>query len=299
MNPGMNRSTIALAVICVIALGTACSGDKPASAAQPRDKKEGSVPPRPAVVTTPAQPYRAVNVAAGGKIVGTVQFDGAFPADSVIQMAAVQGGCGQSVVDRRVERSGNRVAGVVVWLTDIREGRPIPLERRFELENEDCVMVPRTQAVVVGGTLNVISADVAMHRSKIVDVASGDVVGIAPFNDNGQVVPFDRLLKKTAQLEVVDELHPWSKAYLVVLDHPYYAVSGKSGDFSIDGIPPGTYRLRAWHPALGLVDQTVAVTASGQANVALKLPGERGDPGEVVPAPPAAPESLRSAPPPR
>lgn len=293
MNPEMNRSRIALAVILVIALGTACSGDKPASAAQPAAKREGSVPPRTPVVATPAQPYRAVNVAAGGKITGTVEFDGAFPADSVIQLTVEQGGCGQSVVDRRVDRTGNRVAGAAVWLTDIREGKPIPLERRFELENEDCVMVPKLQTVVVGGTLNVISADVAMHRNKIIDVATGEVVGIAPFNDNGQVVPFDQLLKKTAELDVVDELHPWSKASLIVLDHPYHAVSGKSGDFTIDGVPAGTYHLRAWHPALGFVDQTVTVGAGGQASVAMKLPGSLGASG-VAPAPAATPESVRS-----
>ncbi len=287
-----------MAVICIIALGSACSSDKPASAAQPREKKEGSVPPRTPVVTTPAQPYRPVNVVAGGKITGTVEFDGVFPSDSAIQLSANQAGCGQSVVDRRVDRSGNRVASAAVWLTDIREGRPIPVERRFELENEDCVMVPRVQVVVAGGTLNVISADVAMHRNKIINVATGEVEAIAPFNDNGQVVPFDRLLKKTAQYEVVCDLHPWSKAYVVVVDHPYYAVSGKSGEFTIDGVPPGTYRLRAWHPALGFVDQTVTVSAGAQANVAMKLPGEQASAG-IVPAPPATPESLRSAPPPR
>lgn len=293
MNPEMNRSKIALAVILVIALGTACSGDKPASAAQPAAKKEGSVAPRPPVVAPPAQPYRAVNVTSGGKITGTVEFDGAFPADSVIQLTVEQGGCGQSVVDRRVDRTGNRVVGAAVWLTDIRQGKPIPIERRFELENDDCVMVPRLQTVVTGGTLNVLSADIAMHRNKIIDVATGEVVGIAPFNDNGQVVPFDQLFKKTAQLEVVDELHPWSKASLIVLDHPYHAVSGKSGDFAIDGIPPGTYHLRAWHPSLGFIDQTVTVSAGGQATVAMKLPGSPGAAG-VSPAPPSTPESLRS-----
>jgi len=294
----MNRSRITLVVTCLLALGTGCSGDKPASAAQPREKKEGSVPPRTPVVAAHAQPYRATNVSSGGKIAGTVQFDGTFPTDSVIQFTTDQAGCGQSVVDRRVERSGNRVAGVAVWLTDIREGRPIPLERRFELENEDCVMVPRLQTVVAGGTLNVISADVVMHRNKIIDVATGEVVGIAPFNDNGQVVPFDQLLKKTAQLEVVDELHPWSKANILVLDHPYHTVTGRSGDFTIDGIPPGTYRLRAWHPALGVADHTLTVSSGAQSNVAVKLPGG-GSPAGVSPAPPATPESLRSAAPPR
>lgn len=291
----MNRSTIALAFTCVIALGTSCSGEKPASAAQPRARREGSVAPRPPVVTPEAQPYRAVNVVAGGKITGTVEFNGAFPADSVIQLAADHPGCGQSVVDRRVERSGNRVAGAAVWLTDIRQGRPIPIERRFELENEDCAMVPRVQAVVAGGTLNVISADVAMHRNKIIDVATGEVEGIAPFNDNGQVVPFDSLLKKPAQLEVVCELHPWTKAYVIVLDHPYYAVSGKAGEFSLEGVPPGAYHLRAWHPALGFVDQPVTVSGGGQTSVAMKLPG--ASPPAAVP--PAIPESIKATSPPR
>jgi hypothetical protein len=69
----------------------------------------------------------------------------------------------------------------------------------------------------------------------------------------------------------------------VVLDHPYFATSGTAGDFSIDGIPPGTYHLRAWHPVLGLVDQTVTVTAGGSANVSMKLPGENA-PGTTAPA---------------
>lgn len=219
-----------------------------------------------------------------GRIAGTVDFDGAFPADTVIQLTSDQTGCGQSVTDHRVERSGNHVAGVAVWLTDIRVGKALPLERRFELENEDCILIPRVQAVLAGGTLDVLSADIAMHTNRIVDVASGELQAFAPFNDNGQVVPFDRLLTKPAELEVTCELHPWTKAYVLVLDHPYFAMTGKGGDFSIDGVPPGTYHLRAWHPVLGLVDQTVTVGGGGVATVAMKLPGEKGSP---LPAPTA------------
>jgi hypothetical protein len=135
-------------------------------------------------------------------------------------------------------------------------------------------MIPRVQAVMTGGTLNVISADIAMHANRIIDVGSGEVQALAPFNDNGQVVPFDKLLTKPAELEINCEIHPWTKAYLVVLDHPYYAVTGKAGDFSIDGIPAGTYHLRAWHPVLGLVDQTVTVAAGGTISASMKLPGE-------------------------
>jgi hypothetical protein len=282
----MNRSIIAFAVLSAVLAGIGCSGEKPASAAQPRKPREGSVAPRQAVITAPAQPYRAISVASPGRIAGTIDFDGAFPADTVVQLTSDQTGCGQSVTDHRVERSGNHVAGAAVWLTDIREGKALPLERRFELENEDCILIPRVQAVLTGGTLDILSADIAMHANRIVDVASGELRALAPFNDNGQVVPFDKLLTKPAELEVTCELHPWTKAYVLVLDHPYFATTGKNGDFSIDGVPPGTYHLRAWHPVLGLVDQTVTVGGGGLATVAMKLPGEKSSALPVPAAPP-------------
>lgn len=292
----MNRSDIAFAVFSVVVLVvTGCSGEKPASAAQPREKREGDVAPRTAVVTTPSRPYREIAVATPGRISGTVEFDGVFPRDSVIQLTSDQTGCGQSVVDRRVDRTGTRVSGVAVWVSDIREGRQLPLERRFELTNEDCVMEPRVQAVLVGGALNVISADVAMHRNRIIDVATGEALALAPFNDNGQVVPFDRLLTKPAELEVICELHLWSKAYLLVFDHPYFAVTGKSGDFTIDGLPPGTYTVRAWHPVLGLVGRLVTVSPGAQATVALKLPGEGGALPLANPPPPPPQESVKTS----
>ena len=290
INKKMNRSFISLALLSAVCLVGGCSGEKPAAAAQPKKPKEGNVAPRQSVVSAPTQPYRAISVASPGKISGFVEFDGPFPADTVIQLTATQTGCGKSVIDHRVEHSGNRIAGTIVWLTDIREGKPLPIERRFELTNEDCVMEPRTQAVTTGGTLDVISADVAIYNDKIINVATGELEGIAPFNDNGQVVPFDRLLTKPAELEVTCEFHPWMKAHLIVLDHPYFATTGQAGDFSIDGVPAGTYHLRAWHPVLGLIDQTVTVSAGGTASVSLKLPGERSG---APPAIPSKPDSVR------
>jgi hypothetical protein len=287
----MNRSIIMFVAFPVALLVIGCSGEKPASAAQPRMPKEGSVAPRPAVVTAPAQPYRAISVATPGRIAGTVEFDGVVPADTVIHLTSDQTGCGQSVTEHRVERTGKRVAGVAVWLTDIREGKPLPIERRFELLNDDCLLVPRVQAVTTGGTIDVISADVATHSNRIVDVATGELQALAPFNDNGQVIPYDRVLSKPAELEVTCELHPWTRAYLLVFDHPYFAMTGKGGDFSIDGVPPGTYHLRAWHPVLGLVDRTVTVGGGEVATVAMKLPGENASP---LPAPAPPPESTRA-----
>jgi hypothetical protein len=263
---------LSVAFLLSVAVLSGCSGDKKeASAAQPDAVKEGNVAPRPAVVSVPATPYHATQVADGSTLTGTVDFNGTIPADSLINVPADQPGCGPTINLHTVQSSGTRIGGAVVWITDIRTGKPLPIPRRFELLNSDCVLSPRVQVVMSPGTLNVSSEDVTMHRDHIINVATGEMIGIAPFNDNGEVVPFDRILDKPAELEVTCELHPWSKAYILVFDHPYYAMTSADGTFSIDDIPPGTYHVRAWHPSLGLSDQTVTITAGQPASLALKL----------------------------
>ena len=52
--------------------------------------------------------------------------------------------------------------------------------------------------------------------------------------------------------------HPWERAYLAVFDHPFFAVSDQWGKFKIDGLPPGQYRVVAWHERFG--EKTVDIT---------------------------------------
>jgi hypothetical protein len=273
------------AILLSLAVLNSCSADKKADAAQPVARKEGSVDPRPTVVDAPTQPYRAVPVSGGARLTGTVDFDGPMPADSIITIPPEVQGCGSRVTARAVERTGTRIGEAVVWLADIRTGKVLPTERRFELANDECLLTPRVQAVLTPGTLNMASEDVAMHHNHIIDVATGELAGIAPFNDNGEVVPFDRLLTKPAQLEISCTLHPWSKAWILAFDHPYFAVTARNGLFDIADIPAGTYKVKAWHPRLGSAEQTITVASGQPASLALKL-------GAVAaPAPPAVPDS--------
>jgi hypothetical protein len=258
-------------VLVLAAVLCGCSTDKKADAAQPAKAKDGSVPPRPTVVSKPAGPYRAVAVSGGVKLTGTIDFDGVLPADTVIQLPADAAGCGQRITNHRVQRTGTRIGGAIVWLSDIRTGKPLPMARRFQLANEDCMLTPQVQAVVAPATLNIVSDDVALHRDRIVNVGTGDLEGIAPFNDNGEVVPFDRVLDTTKQLEITCDLHPWAKAWILVLDHPYFATSERAGTFSIEDVPPGTYRVKAWHPLLGTAEQSVTIAAGSPVSVALRI----------------------------
>jgi len=49
------------------------------------------------------------------------------------------------------------------------------------------------------------------------------------------------------------------------LNHPYYAVTGKDGSFTIKGLPPGDYELEAIQEKLGAKKMNVKVTEKGEA----------------------------------
>ena len=55
------------------------------------------------------------------------------------------------------------------------------------------------------------------------------------------------------------DVHGWMRAYVGVLDHPFFAVTGPDGTFSLKGLPPGTYTVEAWHETLGTQTQTVTI----------------------------------------
>ena len=47
------------------------------------------------------------------------------------------------------------------------------------------------------------------------------------------------------------DVHPWMIAYIGVFDHPYFAVTGDDGTYSISGLSSGEYVIEAWHERLG------------------------------------------------
>jgi hypothetical protein len=266
----MLRRFFGFSIVSLVVL--ACSRDDTASAKTRNgtSSPDDGVAPRPAVISPASEPYKVVAVAAGGVISGTVNFEGTLPAAEVVQPSVDQKVCGASIVQKKVALAGTRVGGAIVWLTDIRSGKAFSLERRFDLTNDKCTLDPFVQVIPTNSTLNVGNDDRALQTNRFINVGTGKIVAVAPFNDDGEVVPVDRFTEP-AEIEVVSEQHPWTHAWIAVLDHPYYAQTPASGAFSIEGVPAGKYRIRAWHPGIGVVDDSVTVAAGQRVSVELKI----------------------------
>ena len=215
-----------------------------------------------------------IDVANGAAVHGRVDVDGEVPATSETSVAASasQSACGAAVTDESIQHTGNALANVVLWVSDAREGHALPIERRLEVVHEQCRLVPRVQATVAGSTVNVRNQDAVVYRLLATSEDHSDTLGVFRMSDVGQVVPSEQLAKGPGLVALGSDQQSWSRGWIAVFDHPYFAVTGADGTFRIDSLPPGKYHLKAWHERGDKVlDQTFEVAPGKDANLELKI----------------------------
>ncbi len=204
-----------------------------------------------------------------GSLSGRVLLQGPPPADSVVVSTLDQTICGDRSVVAAVDRTGNALENVIVWLENARSGKALPLSRRYTLTQQRCQLDPPVQAMLIAGTLNVNNADRTAHGTRFLRAGSGTTIAVIHETDAGQTVPVEKVLLEAGRIEVRCDNHPWTRGWLQVFDHPYFGTTDEQGRFALDSIPPGTYRLMAWQPRLGTREQQVTVTPSGGTKVEL------------------------------
>ena len=61
------------------------------------------------------------------------------------------------------------------------------------------------------------------------------------------------------------------RSWVVVAEHPFYAITNDQGEFSITNLPAGQYTLEVWHETLGDTTTEVTVTEAGNAKVTIDM----------------------------
>ena len=67
------------------------------------------------------------------------------------------------------------------------------------------------------------------------------------------------------------DLHSWMRGWIVVAEHPFYAVTNEEGEFVFENVPPGKYKLQAWQETLGRANQEVTVTGEGTQTLTVRM----------------------------
>jgi Polysaccharide lyase family 4, domain II len=203
--------------------------------------------------------YEVVAVANGGTIEGTITLSGAH-AGSTITTTKNQDYCGASIPDPTYTvDSGGGLANVIVYLKDITKGKAAPSEP-LALVNEHCMFSPRVQGAMVGEQIKISSDDPILHNTHPQNAeTNATIYNIAlPFKGFSVTKP---LPGSPGLIKVKCDAHEWMHAWIMELDHPYYATTDAAGHFTIKDVPPGNYTLVAWHEAAGEKSAPVVVAA--------------------------------------
>ncbi|MFQ5842770.1 MAG: plastocyanin/azurin family copper-binding protein [Thermodesulfobacteriota bacterium] len=162
-----------------------------------------------------------------------------------------QGSGGKGVVKGTISIGGRPATDAVVSIEGL-AGKNLGSQisklkfRRVRVEQRDRRFIPRVLAVIAGRTVDFPNNDDVWHNVFSTSEAKKFDLGLYPPGKTRKVT-FD----KPGVVRILCNVHPEMEAYVVVKEHPFFAVSDSRGNYRIDAVPVGRYRLEIWHPELG------------------------------------------------
>ncbi|MDA1043692.1 MAG: hypothetical protein O3C57_00555 [Verrucomicrobia bacterium] len=126
------------------------------------------------------------------------------------------------------------------------------------IDQKGCTFVPHVVGIRVGQTLQFKNSDKTMHN--VHSLAKG-----SPAFNRGMPAGSPNISCTFSKPEIMVKLkcdvHPWMSVFVGVVDHPFFAVTGKDGQFTLDDLPDGEYEVETWQELLGSRNARVTVTA--------------------------------------
>jgi plastocyanin len=210
----------------------------------------------------------AGGTAGGGTIKGTVRFTGAAFEPKKLPVTVDHSVCGKEKDAEDIVLSLEKgIRNVVVSLQPPPSGAKGPVALPVvQIDQEQCAFVPRVVIVPAGGTVEFLNSDRLLHN---LHSASKENRIFNRTQPRGRTIPI--VLEKPEIIRVDCDLHPWMRAWVVVAEHRFYAVTNDQGEFVLDNVPPGEYTLRLWQESLGTVTKDVKVRDEAITTVPVEM----------------------------
>ncbi|WP_339939121.1 methylamine utilization protein [Undibacterium luofuense] len=155
------------------------------------------------------------------------------------------------------DKNGNPLSDAVVFATPLKGGLPPPdANARTTIGQRDMQFSPYVTAIRAGTQIEFPNFDKMEHHVKSFSAAKEFEIKTYEKGVTPPPVTFD----KTGVVIVYCLLHNWMRAYVLVLDTPYFSKSETDGSVLLKLPADGEYKIEAWHPQLGAIKPALQQT---------------------------------------
>lgn len=222
--------------------------------------------------------YEIVEVQEGATITGTVTMNGAAPAPKAYNLVTfpdpeycgrISDGKGWRLLKDFAVNHQNQIQGVVMVVEGVKAGKPFSLSVP-RVEARDCQFLPFTTVVRDGHGIEVVNMDPVMHDIQAYETSLSQGTRVLfnsplPYNPKHQrenirashehlpgksLVHQFQMSKGRKTFVMQCGFHSYMESWAIAVDNPYFALTNEVGEYVLSSLPPGTYRIRAWHPSV-------------------------------------------------
>ena len=210
-----------------------------------------------------------------GDVTGKVSFSGTAPkatklrmdADKVCKAAHKEPVQGEEVV----LNANGTLRNVLVYVKDgLKVKKFATPKEKLKFDQLGCVYSPHVLGIQAGQELEVVNSDPTLHNVHSLSKANASFNVAQPKKGMILTKKFD----KEEVFKVKCEVHTWMSAYIGVFNHPFFAVTGDDGSFTLSKLPAGDYTVEAWHEKYGTQTMKVTVGATDKKTADFTFTGK-------------------------
>lgn len=162
------------------------------------------------------------------------------------------------------------IRDVIIYVDGVKAGFPEEMRRkRYQITSQNKAFGPRVEVVPEGAAVSFPNVDDIMHN--VFSLSPGNKFDLGLYKSGAAK---DHRFENPGLVRIYCNIHPQMSAFVVVLENPYFTTARPEGSFRIDGVPPGTYTVKAWHER-AQAEKTVEVGAQGASGVSFVLDARR------------------------
>jgi plastocyanin len=172
---------------------------------------------------------------------------------------------GPAATPKASTAEGSEMANVVIYLDSV-PGARRSVGRRTMVQRDE-TFEPHVVALERGGTVDFLNGDPFFHN--VFSLSSPKTFDLGRYpQGQAKALQFDQ----PGIVKVFCHIHADMSAVIVVLDHPYFTSPDSLGRFELPNVPPGEYRVVAWHERAKAAVTQVRVVAGEAATVDFNIP---------------------------